>query len=387
MKIIKATIYSLKIPLVMALSHYLKKHVYSDSIVVKLETDNGITGYGEGVARKYVTGETAYKSVNYIKKIIIPLIMKINFANTGLTKSPEKLFKFINDLIPEKREPKIIAWNASRSAVELALFDCILKNEKKAFNKLLPTKKNKVIYTAVITSDNLDKVKKLTKKIKIIGFRFVKIKVKNSKDIKKISAVRKILGKKVSIRLDANGAFSVKQAIEFNKSVEQYNIAGIEQPIPRGDIKKLSTLKKKSSIAIIVDESIVTYKDAEKLIKYKACDYFNLRITKCGGIYNTLKIIELAKKNNIKIQIGCLVGETAILSSAGRQLAASLPEVDFLEGSYGTHILTRDIARKKIMFGYGGKAKVLKGKGLGINVKDNILEKFSKRILCVKRKN
>ena len=120
---------------------------------------------------------------------------------------------------------------------------------------------------------------------------------------------------------------------------------------------------------------------SRELIEERSVDYFNLRISKCGGLFNTLAIAQLAQSAKIGLQVGCQVGETAILSAAGRHFAAHLKYVRFIEGSYGTHLLTEDISKEDITFGVGGKASILKGVGLGIKVQEHLLERFAKKII------
>jgi muconate cycloisomerase len=119
------------------------------------------------------------------------------------------------------------------------------------------------------------------------------------------------------------------------------------------------------------------------MIAAQACDFFNLRLSKCGGLSNTLAIADRAISEGIGIQLGCQVGETAILSSAGRHVAAHLKELRFIEGSYGTHLLIEDIAEKGITFGHRGIAPVITGNGLGISVLENVLAKHASKIISI----
>ena len=75
----------------------------------------------------------------------------------------------------------------------------------------------------------------------------------------------------------------------------------------------------------------------------------------------------------MRLQVGCQVGEVAILSAAGRHLAAYLDDVAFVEGSYGSMLLSEDIGEESIGFGSGGIGKVLRGPGLGVRVVDDRL--------------
>jgi muconate cycloisomerase len=120
-------------------------------------------------------------------------------------------------------------------------------------------------------------------------------------------------------------------------------------------------LRRYVQVPIMADESLVTIEDAMRLIETNAVDYFNIRISKCGGIARSLKIASLAQKAGIRIQVGSQVGETAILSAAGRHLAAALRKVDFVEGSYGTMLLAEDVTPDPIRFGHHGEAAVSNG--------------------------
>ena len=383
MKIIKAKIYTLKIPFNFSFGHFLKIRFYSDSIIVELTTDTGVRGYGEGMARSYVTGETAKKSINHIKDVLLPAIMNKDIPNIETSQNPQNALSYINDYFPKTRTSGAIVWNASRAAVELAIIDSLLKNQQKSLNCILPAKSQNVTYSGVFSSENLTKTIELAKRAKETGLQYIKIKVGKISDIERIAVVRDIMGQSASIRLDANGAFSVKKAIQFIKSVETFTIDSIEQPVKRGNVADLATVRVNSPIPIMADESIVTYDDAKELIENNACDYFNLRISKCGGLHSSLAIADLAEQNAIKLQLGCHVGETAVLSAAGRHLAAHLPNIKFVEGSYSTLLLTEDISKENIVFGNGGVAPIFTGYGFGVNIQEETLKKYSKNYIVM----
>ena len=383
MKITKAKVYVLKIPFNFSFAHSLKKRSYSDSIIVELTSDTGTRGYGEGIARPYVTGETINKSVKHTVEVLLPAIIHNNFPDIDTNQNPIAALSYINNAIPDVKKSGIIAWNASRTAVELSLIDCILKNQQKSLNCILPAKTKVVTYSGVLTSSNNKKTVEFAKRFKRAGLKHIKMKVTKSDDRELIAALRDIVGPSISIRLDANGAFNVKKAIEFIKSVEHYNIDSIEQPIRRGEAAEMAAVKAGSSIPIMADESIVTIDDAKQLIEYNACDYFNLRLSKCGGISRTLAIADLCTQGGMRIQLGCQVGETAILSAAGRHVAAYLPNIKFLEGSFGALLLAEDISQENIEFGHGGDAPVLTGHGLGINIREDLLQKYTDKTVCI----
>lgn len=377
MKVEKIHIFELQIPFKFKFEHHLKTRSFSDSIIVKITTDSGVCGYGEGLARRYVTGETTRESTHFIRRHLAPQLFNRSFDLTTCTPALTALAS-LNEIFHTTAKEKSIVWHAAQSAIELALVDCLLKEKQISLGAIMPPRHEEVEYSGVISSGSLDESIALALRCKEMGLKQIKVKVTgNENDLQRLEAIRSILGDETSIRLDANGAFSPKQAIAFSNSLSSYKIDSIEQPIPKGNIEELCHVKRNIDIPIMVDESILSMHDAKALAEKNACDYFNLRISKCGGLYNTLKIAEYARNNDIKLQLGAQVGESAILSAAGRHLAATLPELVFIEGSYGTLLLEEDIAEEPIRFGYGGRAPLLHEPGLGITITDAQIAKYA----------
>ena len=127
----------------------------------------------------------------------------------------------------------------------------------------------------------------------------------------------------------------------------------------------------------MADESLVTLDDARRLAEAGACGFFNLRVAKLGGVVRTLEVAEIARRAGIGLQVGCQVGETSILSALGRHIAAHLPDVAFVEGSYAHHLLSGDVSRRAVDFGAGGIAPYLTGPGIGVDVDDRLVRRYS----------
>jgi len=381
MKIIKATLFALRIPFTETFSHSVKSRTYSDSIVVKIQGEDGTIGYGEAVARPYVTGETVSSCLKFMTEEIFPVVSQIDYPELDNSSEPLTYLSNISKSIPSTKTDGIIAPNAAKTGFELAIIDCLLKSQNISLAKILPPKRNSVTYSGVITSSSIEKAVKNANYFKLFGLQYIKIKTTGEEDYPRIQAIRKVVGAEVSLRIDGNGIYNVESAINACQKLAELQIDSVEQPIPRCKPETLAELKAKSPIPIMVDESLVTLEDAKALIANNACDFFNLRISKCGGIAQTLEIAELALSKGIKLQLGCQVGETAILSAAGRHIAAYLDDVMFVEGSYGRLLLTEDISTESIHFGNGGKAGLLRKPGLGIEVKNSILEKYAHEII------
>lgn len=379
MRIAGATIRALRIPFVEAFSHSTKSRNFSDSIVVRVTAADGMTGYGEGVARPYVTGETVEASLAHIEKRLWPAVAGCDYPELAPDPDPVAALSAVARTLPDEGSPGVVAWHSARAAMELALLDCLLKRQQLSLAHLLPPKRAVVTYSGVITAGSIEKAVQHAKHFKLFGIKQLKIKIGGAGEetVERVVAIRETMGAYASLRLDANGAYEVASALATLAQLAQFNIAAVEQPIKRGDPAQLAEVKRQSPIPVMADESLVTLADAHALIDAGACDYFNLRISKCGGIARTLEMAQMASSARVRLQLGSQVGETAILSAAGRHVAAYLDDVAFLEGSYGTLLLKEDLGRDSINFGHGGKAVVLRGHGLGVKVREEVLEKYA----------
>ena len=381
MKIVAATVFALQIPFVEAFAHSVRNRAYSDSIVVRVEAADGTIGYGEAVARPYVTGETVESCVEFMVNTLWPAVQQQDYptppadaaaAITWLNQVAMTLPK-TPAVTGSERTAIPVAWHAARTGWELALVDCLLKAEGHSLGHLLPPKRSTVTYSGVITASNVEQAVKVAKRFKQFGLSHLKVKVTGTDDHDRIAAIRAAVGPEPLIRLDGNGAYTVESAIATCQNLTEFAIASAEQLIPRGLPADYARLQAATAIPQMADESLITLADAEALIAARACQGFNLRLSKCGGLASTITIAQLAAAANVFVQVGCQVGETAILSAAGRHLAAWLPEVKFVEGSYGKLLLTQDVSRTPIQFGHRGQAPVLTKPGLGVDVQDEVL--------------
>lgn len=376
MKLAAATIYALDIPFVESFRHSAKDRASGDSVVMRIVDESGVEGFGEGVPRPYVTGETVDFVVDHLAKRLWPLI-----AGRQPPPAAENALDAIEEWIPRVEAPAVIADNASRSALELAVLDVVLRGQGLSASHVLPPVRPKVVYSGVITAGSVDNVRQQARRLKLLGMAHVKLKVGFADDVERIRALREALGPDVSLRLDANGAWSPDRALEVLAAVAPLGIAAVEQPLPRGPFDALARLRREAAVPIMADESLVTMADADGLIAAGAVDMFNVRVSKCGGLASSRRIARRAAEAGVRVQVGSQVGETAILSAAGRHLAAHLPEVAFVEGSFGNLLLTEDISADGVRFGHRGEAPLLTGPGLGVRVIEERLRKYARRVV------
>jgi muconate cycloisomerase len=373
MKLVAATIYALRIPFVEAFLHSASERRWCDSVVLRVRDDAGVEGFGEGAPRPYVTGEAVEGMTQHLAEVFWPRIAERELPPLA---SPDDLPE-VAALIPEWSLPGVVAPNAARSALELAVLDCALRRAGQSMACLLPPRRAAVTYSGVITAGPLARALQHAGHMRIIGIRHVKVKVGFDDDVDRLTALRAALGPEVSMRLDANGAWTAPRALEVLEAVAPLDIAAVEQPLPRGSVAELAALRRASPVPVMADESLIIPADAEALIRHEAVDFFNIRVSKCGGLLPSLTIAARAAAAGIRVQVGSQVGETAILSAAGRHLAAALPEVAFVEGSFGTLLLAEDVSVESIRFGHRGEGALLTGPGTGIRVVEERLRRHA----------
>ena len=360
----KIDLYLLQIQLCMPIKHYLAERTHSENLVVKVVTDSGVVGFGEGIARQYVTGEVMESSLRFLQDHLLPQLN--GFHPSG----PPDLIEALAELLSEDNRAQA---PAACCALELAILDAAGKTWSQSVAQMLGGGDQPLIYSAVIPMMSPPSFHRLLHLIRDMEMSFVKIKVGNKRDTEVLSLAREILGHEVDLRVDANGAWSSEEAQKRIAAMMAYGISAVEQPVPKEDIQGLKRLSQQVEIPIIADETLCLERDAKKLTSLDACQVFNLRLSKCGGILAANRLYEIARKKAIAAQLGCQVGETGILSAAGRQLASSR-KLLYLEGSYSSYLLQDDIVNEPVEFGPGGVAQPLAGHGLGVSVNEETLQ-------------
>lgn len=377
MRIEKIEAFCLEIPFKKVFKHASFERSKTCNLITKVSLEDGSVGFGEGIPREYVTGETFLSSSNALTKYFIPQL-DLNF------KSFEDCVDFL-----KKQEELIennVIYNSSKCSLELAMLDSFGKHFKRSVSELgrvigVERDENEKKYSYLVPLNkrfnNLFK-SLYVQGLLLYGFRDFKFKIDARKDFSGIDDIAENLRNKVSLRIDANGSLYESDLDEVVEQADKRRVYCLEQPLPKGMENCLK--KYKSNYPIMLDESLCSIEDAKKAIREGYGDLFNLRLSKNGGLINTLKIQKFARENGIKCQLGCMVGESGILSAAGRHFATISSDLLFFEGSYGTHLLDEDITVQDMTFGFGAMVKPLDGFGLGVEVDDKKLKKYSKKI-------
>jgi len=381
------TVSHVRIPLKRAIKHASHSRTHTDSLLACCRLPDGTTGYGEGLPRDYVTGETVDGALNLLKGSDIPGQLRATDWKQAVA-AAEAL-----NLRPVPGDHRGIQGNAARCAVELAWLDACGKAFGQGVDSLVPLlapemhqASSVVRYSAVITSAKGRKLKLLARLYRCAGFRQVKVKVgiEGQDDWARLADVRRIMGSSMGVRIDANEAWSTDQAIEALNRLKAIRLEWVEQPCPVEADQGLARVRRETGVAVMLDESLCGMVDAEAAIAGGWCDLFNLRLSKCGGFIPTLRLAQKAKAAGLRCQLGCQVGETGVLTAAGRRFAQSVGGLAAVEGSYDRHLVKERLTTRDLTFGLGGKGPALTGPGLGVELDNAAIARVTVRheVLC-----
>lgn len=282
----------------------------TENILVKLEYQD-LVGYGESSPSSYHDETISTVSALYSQ-----------WAESDILGSDPFCLQAIR-----ARLDKFVSRNYSAKAgIEIALHDLIGKLLDKPVIEILGLKGLKPPITDfTIGIDTLEIVEKKTREALEQGFKYLKVKQGTDYDKEIITTIRSVTPD-IPIRVDANGAWTPKEAIEMSRFLSQHNVQFIEQPLPKYASKSDWELTQSGSrLPIFGDESICNSSDVARLSD--CLDGVVVKLMKTGGLTGALEVIKTARAHGLKVMIGCMIESSAAISAAC-QIA---PLVDYLD--------------------------------------------------------
>ena len=377
-------LFHVAVPLKKRIRHASHERSSSDNLVVRATLCDGCVGYGEGVPRDYVTGETIESTFRTLSAHDWARLI-------GQPRDyPDLVHRLGGLALPEtESDPRGMSGNAAHCALELALLDAYGQRFDRSISDAIRSvdvpglrwhdRPSRVRYSGAITAESTRSEIISAVKMRLYGFRQVKLKVgvDGQDDPRRLARFRAVMGHRMDLRLDANEAWSADEVVERVRPLLRFAPSVLEQPLPRAEDAALGELRGRLGVPVMLDESLCGYPDATSAAAHRTADLFNVRLSKCGGIVGSLRIMGLANREGLGVQLGCHPGETALLSAAGRHVAANVSGLRFVEGSYDRHILAENLSVEDITFRYGGWAPPLSGPGLGVRVNVEALERMT----------
>jgi muconate cycloisomerase len=384
MRVRELTAFQVRIVLRKPVRHASHSRTSTDNLVVRCVLDDGTEGFGEGVPREYVTGESIDSALDLLRRTDLAAQLEPCRDFAAAVALAEGL-----RLAPVPGDDRACRGNAARCAVELAVLDAYGRR----FGEPLATAVRRaapdlhrpqawVRYSgAILSARDGFKLRFAALRMRAFFFRQVKVKVgiAGHDDPFRLRTIRRWLRPSVDLRVDANEAWSPGDAVARIRALEPVRITSVEQPVPHADVDALAEIRRQVHVPIMLDESLCSRVDAERAVERGTCDLFNLRLSKCGGLLPTLRLAQFARRHGLGYQLGCQVGETAILSAAGRHFAANVADLRYTEGSYDRFLVREALGTRDLTFRWGGWAPALTGPGLGVTVNPQALERVTQR--------
>lgn len=288
------------------------------NIFMMVETDAGLKGWGSAAPDLHVTGETEEGVLEELEKTIEPRLKNAD---------PFDYTEIMADL---KKE--IPSSPSALAMTDMVLFDLVSKKAGVPLYKYLGAYRHSIPTSITI---GIMPPAETIKKVQFYyntGFRIFKLKggLSCEEDIEKVRKIRELLGKNISIRVDANQGYTVEEAIEFVEATREYKVELLEQPTPRDNIEMLGNVSSKVSIPVMADESILGLKDVFRLTKSDLTDMINIKLMKAGGISEAMHINSVARAARVEVMVGCM-DESEISIAAGLHFALSRPNIIYAD--------------------------------------------------------
>jgi L-alanine-DL-glutamate epimerase-like enolase superfamily enzyme len=287
----------------------------ADNLLVRIQTSSGLYGLGEAAPIAAIAGETQATC----------------YAASGLL---ARLLIGKEALAVEARLAELDAAlhgnHTVKSAFDMALYDLLGKHAGLPLYALLGGERRPIVTDLTIGIDSPEAMAREALAATVQGFPAVKAKLGSgwAADVARMRAVRGALGPDVPLRIDANQGWDVPAAIAALNAMAPLGIEYCEQPVAAWDVEGLAAVRQRSPIPITADEALMDHHDAFRLACRAACDYFNIKLAKAGGIAHALKINAIGEAAGIRCMIGSMT-ETRLGLSAAAHLAAARPNIAF----------------------------------------------------------
>ncbi|MFC7231851.1 dipeptide epimerase [Saliphagus sp. GCM10025308] len=286
----------------------------AENVIVRIEDEDGTVGIG-GAAPSSHYGETA-ATVEAVLPDLLAVVEDVG--------DPHQLERI------ERRMRQTIERNpAARCAVSIALHDLVTKRLDVPLYRywgLDPAETVESSYTIGI--DDTERMREKTETALERGFETLKVKLGTDRDLEIIEAIRDV-APDVRLYVDANEAWTPREAVSRIEALANYGLEFVEQPVSADDPEGLRYVYERAALPIAADESCLTASDVPQIAE--RCDVANLKLMKCGGLREARRIVHAARAHGLQVMCGCMTESNASIAAACH-LAPLLDYAD-LDGS------------------------------------------------------
>jgi muconate cycloisomerase len=372
MRIEEVRIHKIRLPFRADFTHALARSALAENVVVEIRGENDrVIGYGESAPRPYVTGETADSALKSIERLVSEKTFPWDLRGIS------QVWGFVDSLPGGKDQ------NAAICAIEGALLDSFSRLQGRSLIEYFPHDhlSESVQYGAAVPIEEPERIAETCRAVKNMGIR--RLKVKMGREFYQnrliLEAVQRVFEYDCDLKIDVNGAWPLEAALQHLPLIEGYRVRVVEQPmVPEDlDIVDFAPRVKAWGVKLMADESACCLSEVAKVVHEGHYDMINVRLSKCGGFRRSLRIVNYLREKKVAFQVACQLGESGILSAAGRILSLLCNDAVYHDGSYDEFLLAQNTTESHVSFGLKGMAGPLGGVGLGVKVDGRNLERLS----------
>jgi muconate cycloisomerase len=330
----------------------------ADNVLVRIEADNGLIGWGEAASAPVMTGDTL--------ESIVSAVHYLTAALRG---------RDVGDIAGALAvmDARMYGNHGAKAAIEIALHDLTGRATGKPVHALLGKKKrSRMSLLGVIGGGDYESDLRDAEEKKAAGVTAYKIKVGIDTPVDDAARTReicKVLGSGMLISADANQGYTTEQALTYVRAVNGSGLDFFEQPVAAADLAGMAAVAAATDIAIGADEGIHSLEDIRRHYEHKAARGVSLKAIKLGGIRALTEAGSLCDRLGMSVNISCKTGESSVACAAALHVAAVIPNIAW--GLTLTHTgLAEDVAAAPVPTAKG-HVDNLDRLGLGVDVDED----------------
>lgn len=315
MRILNIETFLLEVPLKTPFVTALRRVDAVQDLVVRIELENGICGYGEAAPTLVISGESLQSMQAVIHTVFKPLLIGQSMLN-------------FQSLLHQVQR-RVVANSSAKAALEIALYDARSQLLQIPLCQLLGAEPTTLTTDITVSMNPVDEMVTDALTAVAAGYQHLKIKLGSEPelDVERVLAIHRAMPSHIKLRLDVNQAWTAKQSIRALRQIEAAGILPelIEQPVPAADLAGLKAVKDAVLTPVMADESAYSPADVVTLLAQDCCDIINIKLMKTGGISGALQILALADVAGKPCMLGSML-ESSISVAAAAHLAAAFPQ-------------------------------------------------------------
>lgn len=316
MLIKRITVGEIKVPLKVPFKTALRRVDEVHDLVLMIQTDTGLVGYGSTTATAVITGDLI-GSMRAGLDLLAPKLLGRNLQQFNA------LLRVVHQAL--------VHHSSLKAALEIALYDLRAQSLGLPLYQLLGGGEPQITTDLTISVNTVEAMVADAKAAVADGFKSLKIKVGGQTwhdDVESVLAIHQAVGANTALILDANQGWAPKQAVQVIQTLERAGVVleFVEQPVKAADLAGLKFVTDHTLTPILADEAMFSVADAAHILGTGCADMLNIKLMKTAGISGALEVASVARRHHKTCMVGCML-EGAISVTAAAHVAVACEDV------------------------------------------------------------